>query len=137
MGAGIIMTTFDLEERPGVWFDMKGGGRVQLKTLTPEAWRDIRGKSVKMVPEYQKLDGKWERFEVEKKDDDLQNRLFWDAVIVAWENLQDGNGHEIPCTSENKSLLMLTQPKFSRFIGECVDVLAKDEIARAEASEKN
>ena len=35
------MTVFDLEEKPGVWFDMEGGGRVQLKTLTPEAWREI------------------------------------------------------------------------------------------------
>ena len=96
-----------------------------------------RGKSVKVVPEYQKLDGKWERFEVEKKDDDLQNRLFWDAVIVAWENLQDGKGREIPCTAENKTLLMLTQPVFSKFIGECVEVLTKDDAARAEASEKN
>lgn len=131
------MTTFDLERKPATWFGMEGGGRVQLKTLVAEEWRAIRGQSVKMVPEYQKLDGKWERFEVEKKDDDLQNNLFWDAVIVAWENLQDGKGQEIPCTAENKTLLMLTQPKFSRFIGECVDALTKDEIARAAASEKN
>jgi len=130
------MTVFDLEAKPGVWFDMDGGGRVQLKTLAAEEWKTIRAKSVKTVPEYQKLDGKWERFEVEKKDDDLQNELFWDAVIVAWENLLDGKGQEIPCTAENKTLLMLTQPRFSKFIGECVDTLTKDESARAEASKK-
>ena len=131
------MTVFDLEEKPATWFDMEGGGRVQLRILSAEGWKAIRGQSVQVVAEYQKLDGKWERFEVEKKDDDLQNRLFWDAVIVAWENLQDGKGREILCTPENKTLLMLTQPKFSRFIGECVEVLTKDETARAEASEKN
>ena len=131
------MTVFDLEDKPGVWFDMDGGGRVQLKPLATEEWKAIRAQSVKTVSEYQKLDGKWERFEVEKKDDDLQNRLFWDAVIVAWDNLFDGNGNEIPCTPENKTVLMLTQPKFSRFIGECVEALTKDETARAEASEKN
>ena len=32
---------------------------------------------------------------------------------------------------------MLTQPMFSKFIGECVEVLTKDDAARAEASEKN
>ena len=131
------MTTFDLEEKPATWFDMEGGGRVQLKTLTAHGWKAIREQSVKVVPEYRKLDGKWERFEVEKKDDDLQNELFWDAVIVSWENLLDGKGQVIPCTAENKTLLMLTQPKFSRFIGECIDVLTKDETSRAEASEKN
>lgn len=131
------MTVFDLEEKPGVWFDMDGGGRVQLKTLNPAAWKQIRAKSVKVVSEYQKLDGKWERFEVERRDDDLQNELFWDAVIVAWEKLFDGKGAEIPCTTENKTLLMMTQPKFARFIKECSDTLAADEIARAEASEKN
>ena len=131
------MTVFDLEEREATWFDMEGGGRVRLRALGAEGWRAIRAQSVKVVPEYRKLDGKWERFEVEQKNDDLQNKLFWDAVIVAWENLFDGKGQEIPCTAENKTLLMLTQPKFSRFISECVDVLTKDESARAEASEKN
>ena len=131
------MTVFDLEEKPGVWFDMEGGGRVKLKTITSEGWRAIRSKSVKVASEYQKLDGKWERFEVEKVDDDLQNNLFWDAVIVSWENLLDGKGNEIQCTAENKTLLMLTQPKFSKFIGECSEALTKDENARAEDSEKN
>jgi len=131
------MTVFDLEEKPGAWFEMEGGGRVQLKTLTSAAWKSIRDKSVKVVSEYQKLDGKWERFDVEKKDDDLQNTLFWDAVIVSWKNLKDGKGKEIPCTAENKTLLMLTQPKFSKFIGECIESLTRDETERAEASEKN
>ena len=131
------MTTFDLEEKPATWFEMEGGGRVQLKTLTAPGWKAIREQSVKVVPEYRKLDGKWERFEVEQKDDDLQNKLFWDAAIVAWENLFDGKGEAIPCTPENKVLLMLTQPKFSGFIGECVATLTKDENSRAEASEKN
>jgi hypothetical protein len=131
------MTVFDLEAKPGVWFDMDGGGRVQLKTLGPGEWKAIRAKSVKTVAEYQKLDGKWERFEVEKKDDDLQNELFWDAAIVAWENLMDGKGQPIPCTAENKVLLMMTQPKFAQFVKECSDTLVADENARAAASEKN
>lgn len=131
------MTIFDLEAKPATWFDMDGGGRVQLRTLTAEGWKAIRAQSEKVVPEYRKLDGKWERFVVDKKDDDLQNKLFWDAVIVAWENLFDGKRQEIPCTADNKTLLMLTQPRFSRFIGECLDILTRDETARAEASEKN
>jgi hypothetical protein len=131
------VTVFDLEEHPGTWFDMEGGGRVQLKTLGPAGWKAIRAKSVKVVSEYQKLDGKWERFEVEKKDDDLQNELFWDAVIVAWELLYDSKGAPIPCTAENKVLLMTTQPRFARFVGECVEALNRDAKARAEASEKN
>jgi len=131
------MTVFDLDSKPGVWFDMEGGGRVELKILSPEDWRTIRNQTVKTVPDYVKLDGEWKRFEVEKRDDDLQNELFWDSLIVAWEGLLDAKGREIPCTSENKSLLMLTQPTFSKFIGGCIDVLTKDETARMAASEKN
>jgi len=131
------MTVFDLEEKPGSWFEMEGGGRVQLRALSAEAWRAIRAKTVKVVSEYKKLDGKWERFEVEQKDDDLQNRLFWDAVIVAWENLLDGKGKKIPCTAETKTLLMLTQPKFAKFIAECTEAMAAADTTRAEALEEN
>jgi hypothetical protein len=131
------MTVFDLEEKPGTWFDMEGGGKVQLKTLNAAAWKSIRSRSIKTEAEYKKLDGKWERFEVERKDDDLQNQLFWDAVIISWQNLFDSKGTEIPCTAENKTLLMMTLPTFSKFIKECSDTLAADEAARAEASEKN
>lgn len=131
------MTIFDLDEKKATWFDMDGGGRVQLRLLSADDWKAIRAQSVKRSPVYEKLDGKWERFDTETKDEDLQNELFWDAAIVAWENLQDGKGTEILCTIENKVLLMMTQPKFSRFVGECVDVLTKDETVRAEAFEKN
>jgi hypothetical protein len=131
------MTVFDLEEKPGSWFEMEGGGRVQLKAVTAETWKAIRNKSVKVVSEYKKLDGKWERFEIEKVDEDLQNRLFWDAVIIAWENLLDGKGQEIPCTTETKTLLMMTQPKFARFIAECSEAMARADAERAEALEKN
>lgn len=131
------MTVFDLEPQQGSWFDMDGGGRVQLKALTPYDWKAIRRQSEKQVSEYQKLDGKWERFEVTHKDDDLQNELFWDKLIVAWENLKDGKGAEIACTPENKTLLMMTQPKFSKFVSGCVDALSATETARVEALEKN
>lgn len=131
------MATFDLEAKPGAWFDMDGGGRVQLRILTPEDWRSIRRQAVKVVPEYTKLDGKWERFEVVKSDDELQDVLFWDALIVGWEGLFDAKGREIPCTKEMKALLMLTQPSFSRFIRGCIDILTPDEAKRQEASEKN
>lgn len=128
---------FDLEEKPGSWFPMEGGGRVQLRALSPENWREIRKQTVTKVPDYAKLDGKWERFEAEKVDEDLQNELFWDKLIVSWEGLLDAKGREIPCTKENKALLMLTQTVFSRFIAGCIDALTKDDKARAEASEKN
>ena len=133
------MAVFNLEEREkqGVWFGMEGGGRVQLKVLSRDEWRAILARTVTRTPEYAKLDGKWERFEVNKVDEELQNELFWDALIVAWEGLFDGKGAEIPCTKETKALLMLTQPAFAKFVGECIDALAKGEAARAEALEKN
>jgi hypothetical protein len=131
------MTVINLDDKKGAWFDMEGGGRVQLQTVSAETFRAIRKQTVKKVPEYKRLDGKAERFEVEQADEDLQNELFWDAVIVGWEKLFDGKGNEIPCTKENKALLMTRSAKFAKFIADSIKTLSEDEAAELEASEKN
>jgi len=130
------MTVFNLEKQ-GVFFDMEGGGRVQLRFIDIEDWRAIRKQTIKKKVEYKRIEGKAERFDVEEVNEDLQNELFWDQSIVSWENFVDGNGKEIPCTKENKILLMSKSVKFAQFIGDCIKQMADDEKFQAEQSEKN
>jgi hypothetical protein len=131
------MTVFDLEESKGVWFELEGGGRVQLRSLSISDWKDIRKKTVTKKIEYKRVEGKAERFVAEDVNNDLENELFWDAVIVAWENLYDVKGKEIPCTKENKIMLMEKSKKFAAFIAESLNTLTEQETAQIEVSEKN
>lgn len=131
------MTVFLLDERAGVWFDLEGGGRVHLRPMTPDTIKAIRKQTVKRRVEYKRIEGKAERFEVEEIDEDLQNALFWDHIILGWENILDGRSEEIPCTRETKTLLMSRSAAFARFIGESLKTLNEAESDAAEADEKN
>lgn len=132
------MTVFNVNgDRPAVWFDLEGGGRVQLRTMTADVLKAIRAQSVKKRTEYKRVEGKAERFEVEEVNDDLQNELFWDHVIVGWENFFDGQGAAIPCTKENKVLLMSRSARFATVVGESLRTLNEAEAVQARALEKN
>jgi len=131
------MTVFDIEEKPAVWFDMEDGGRIQLKTPTQGDLKEIQKKTVTKKVDYKRIDGKAERFEIEEKNQDLENELFWDKCIVAWEKLFDIKNRPIECTKENKLLLMHISMKFVKFITDSMAQLSKDEAAKEGAAEKN
>ncbi|MDD5532389.1 MAG: hypothetical protein PHC52_06325 [Syntrophales bacterium] len=130
-------TVFDLEQKAGTWFEMDGGGRIQIHVLTPEEFKEVRRQTVKKKVDFKKVDGTPARLPYEEVNEDLQNELFWDACIVAWENLFDGKGKEIPCTKENKVLLMMRSQTFARFVAESIETLTKDQAQQAEQAEKN
>ena len=125
------------DEKTGSWFDMDGGGRIQLRTMTLDALKDTRKQTVKKKVEYKRVEGRAERFDVEEINDELQNELFWDYVVMAWENLLDAKEQQIPCTKENKMLLMMRSAKFVKFVTDALRTLSDDETAQAEATEKN
>ena len=131
------MTTFNLDEKPGVWFDLDGGGRVQLRSISADDWKAIRKQTVKKKVDFKKIEGTPVRLEYEEVNEDLQNELFWDKVIVGWENLFDGKNVAIPCTRANKILLMMRSTKFAKFIGECLKTLSDDEAVQEEQEIKN
>ncbi|MEN6615115.1 MAG: hypothetical protein ABFD12_01015 [Syntrophorhabdus sp.] len=131
-------TVFDLEESgKGAWFDMEGGGRVQLRPIPPSVLKDIRKQTVTKKVEYKRIEGKAERFEVEVINNDLQDALFWDYCIVSWEKVLDANGTPIPCTKENKLKLMTLSLKFTKIVGEGLKTLTDDEAGKAAELEKN
>lgn len=132
------MTIFNLNGKDsGVWFDLEDGGRVQVRTMDAETLRAIRTETVKRKIEYKRVEGKAERFTVEDTDDEEQSALFWDHVIMAWEKFFDGHEQPIPCTRENKILLLARSQRFAKFLGECLEKLNADELATAEADKEN
>ena len=131
------MTVLNLEEKTGIWFDMDGGGRVQLRTLSYDALKKISKQSTRKKVDFKKVEGTPGRFEYEEVNEDLQNELFWDYCIVSWENLFDSKEKEIPCTKENKVLLMSKSALFAKFIADSLKTLAEDEELQAEVAEKN
>jgi hypothetical protein len=131
------MTVIDLDEKVAKWFEMEGGGRVQLQSVSADAFKAIQKQTVKKKVDFKKVDGTPGRFEFEEVNTELQNELFWDAVIIGWENLSDKNGKDIPCTKENKVLLMTRSAKFAKFVADGLKVLGEDETKAAEQAEKN
>lgn len=132
------MTVFNIgADNAGVWFDMEDGGRVQLRTLTADALRTIRKQTVKKKVDFKKIEGTPVRLEYDEINEDLQTELFWDFIIVAWENFVDSNGAAIECTKENKVLLMTKSPMFSRFVGDSLRALSETDINQSAVTEKN
>jgi len=131
------MTEFNLDEPKGVWFDMEGGGRIQLRVHTVESMKQLEKQVSENKVEYKRIDGRAERFQFKKTDEDLQSELFWDWVIVSWEKFFDAQGKPIECNKTNKLLLVKRSTKFIKFVNESLEQLQNDETEHAEATEKN
>ena len=110
---------------------------VDLRNITLEEYKKIRTETVSKRSEYHQVDGgRPYRYEVEDTDEDKANELLWDYQIVDW-NIVDSEGEKIPCTIENKLLLMGNSSEFVDFVVDSLNQLAKDEAERREKSEKN
>jgi hypothetical protein len=132
------MTLFDIGEKPGMWFDMKGGGRVQLKTLSPGQYRKIFKATERKEPIFHEINGKATLFERVIIDDDLRRQMINDASIPSWEKLFDKAGAPIPCTTDNRELLMLMEDgTFRDFVNEKMKTLTEAEAKAIENASKN
>ena len=131
------MTVINLEERKSTWFEMDGGGRVELRTLSYDALKTINKQSTRKRVDFKKVEGTPGRFEYEEVNEELQNELFWDHCILSWKYLFDSKEVEIPCTKENKVLLMTKSAQFAKFISDSLETLNEDEVVQSEVAEKN
>lgn len=128
----------DLEANGASWFDLETGGRVQLKTLSFEDWREIeKATKRKGAPEYPKLGNKYERFQPDVIDEDARLEMIYDKTIVAWEGIFDKNQTPIPCTKECKIKLMTLAPAFRDFYNEKMKVLLGAEAEQGAEAAKN
>ena len=125
---------FDLTDlNPGTWFTMEDGGRVSLRICAGEDYRGIRKQVTKKRVEFKN----GQRYEFQETNEDLLSELLWDFCITGWENFFDSKMDPIPCTKENKVLLMGRSIKFSNFVSSCLDQLTELQKVRAEDLEKN
>jgi len=132
----------DLEEKTESGsFEIKGGGKVHLRLLSSADIRDMKKASLTDVVEYPLLgegDKKtYHRFESQKFDSDVFNKMIWDRGITGWDGISDKNKNPIPVTAENKELLMLRSQDFREAVEKGQAALKKAEEERAEAEIKN
>jgi len=130
------MTIFEIDE-PGKWAELKGGGRIQLRTVSAAKHKEIDRLTTKRRVDFKKVEGTPARFDVVEKDEDLSAELFWDSAIVAWENFNDPDGNPIPCTKENKIKYINGSSKFLRLVSEALKTIAEAEAEDAKAEAKN
>jgi len=118
---------------PGAWFDW-GDAQVCLRSVNADKMREIDAQTTKPAVDVRK----GIRFTFDKiTSPDLRRELMWDYMIVDWKNIQDAEGNELPCTKENKMLLMGRSAAFLKFVMENLKVLDEAEEAHEKALEKN
>lgn len=110
----------------GAKFEAPDGGWVKLRLISGAEFKEIRKQTVTVGVEYPKLDGKFQRFEVEKVDQDRQNELFWDACIEDFGDWADESGTVYPVTRENKVLLMTEFEEFASLVNDGIQKLTED-----------
>jgi len=123
---------------PGTKFffneDDEKEGSVSLRVCAGDDLRAIRKQSAQDKVEYRR----GSRIEYKKVNEEVENTLLWDFCIVEWEGvLSEETNQPIPCTKENKSLLMGKSPVFSKFVGDKLSILADIEDKEKEDLEKN
>lgn len=130
------MTIFNVEPKK-YWFDIEGGGRICLRPLTVEDWKEIRKKTAQKKEVFKVVNGQMQRVAWEEEDEDKQNEFFWDRVIVDWENFVDVNKKPIPCNKKTKMLLFTRSLKFVQMVTELFNKMMEEEAKRQEEIEKN
>lgn len=133
------MTVFDLSENEGVWFEMEGGGRVQLRIPGFRDWQRIRKATVRKEPfVYEQKEKPPILMEREITDEDGQLEMIWDVSIVSWEKLFDANENPMPCNKDMKIfLLTMEDPTFRDYYNEKIKFLTEAKAAQKEQAEKN
>jgi len=102
---------------------------VELRNIPVGELRRIRKETIKRNIEYYRPDQSKEkpfRYEIDDLNEDRLNELLWDYQIVNW-HIEDPDGNEIPCTLENKLLLMSNSTEFAEWIIERLNQLVSDE----------
>lgn len=136
---------FDLNNlNPGEWFVYPDNEntKICLRVCAGDDLREITKQTTKKKIEW-KVNPTTRRVERAVYDDDLDpdgslfNELLWDFCIVDWEGILDSNKNKIPCTRENKKLLMGKSVKFAQWVVSCLDILRESNKEKEEEEIKN
>lgn len=126
------------EPNPGIFFPWPGAktdkdGGITIHALTNEMLSEIDSLTTKKKRKF-RGNVPYDDITIDEK---RREELMWDYCIISWENLQDNNGKELPCTAENKTFLMRKDFKFSIFVADCIDQLIEFVGEQKETERKN
>jgi len=124
------------KEVQGVWFyfveENHDLGGVCLRLPTSAEYDDIQSLTVKSgKPDYHR----GIRYETEKTNKKLQNKLSLRKFIVDWK-VVSLDGQELECTNENKEKMIKVQD-FQLFVGDCIEKLVDENKTIEAARVKN
>ena len=134
--------SFDLNNlNPSVRFYWDNSKKewIELRNVPIGELRRIRKETIKKEVEYYRPDEsdiRPFRYESEQIDEEKLNELLWDYQITDWY-FEDADGGAIPCTLENKLLLINNSTEFTDRIIKWLNQLAADTKDIKEKSEKN
>ncbi len=121
------------ELNPGTWFDLDDGARICLRLCNEKDMAAIRAKTVKEDAEY--ING--QRYQTIDRNNDLAEEMTWDKSIIAWEGIIDENDEPVPCTKDNKILLMRGSLTFPVVVTALLDNLTSAVYKESEGLVKN
>ncbi len=134
---------FDTENLPTKFFfdeSDETAGFVELRVASQSALDSINEAATKKKSEVRPNPAagkRLERIAYVETDEKLFMTMLWDYCITDWVGVEDASGKLIPCTAENKYLLMTNSKKFKDFISACLDKLNGIEAEEKEEAEKN
>jgi hypothetical protein len=125
------------DANPGVEFEHEDGWKLSLRVCTMEELDNIRKETSKKKEAFKKVGNSYQRFAWDEVDDKKQSQMIWDYCITAWEGIYGKDGKDIPCTAENKYMMMQKSQPFAKFVTESMQKLNSDEEEQKTESEKN
>ncbi len=96
------------DEIEGVWFDFRDDCRIQLRYLSPLMLRTLKREATRKRFVGEQV--------VEDFDEELFNRKLSEEIICDWTGFFDEKGETVPCTPENRRLLMDNWTELNLFV---------------------
>jgi len=135
----------DMEDlNPPVTFYYQDKAPVQIRTCPFDVLIEIEKQCKKTKIEYKSDDARQLQrltYDANAENEEIQQKrrvLIWDYCIAGWSNLKNKKGgSDIPCTTENKALLMVKVPAFAMFVNNALERLRKDNEIQTVAAQKN
>ena len=117
-------------------------GEVRIRAMDSDVREGIKKQTSKTVEKIvlNKQTRGMERIQYEDQTPEQKKQereMFWDYVLQDWRGLVDVEGNEIPCTPENKKLILKKSLPFVWFATRCLQILSGIRADAAEAEIKN
>ena len=118
-------------------FDFEGA-TFFIRQLTPGQRLHIGDISISKKMEIRtNEDGKREAAQLIEPNPAAEREFVVKTVVTGWEGVKDTEGNDLPCTDENKLLLLDAVDGFYDFLFESLNKLDENAAVSAKAEEKN